>query len=106
MEETTNAKVPMYRGKIGYDITQLTRVVKRSGDGYLAYCPELDISGKGQTEFDARIHLERIIQLYCRGRHEILLMQRAQRVRHVLFLVYLCAAVLAGLIIITVLHAI
>ena len=39
------------------DVRQLTAVIEREGDGYVASCPELDIVSQGNTVEEARSHL-------------------------------------------------
>jgi predicted RNase H-like HicB family nuclease len=39
------------------DVRQLTAVIEREGDGYVATCPELDIVSQGNTVEEARLHL-------------------------------------------------
>jgi predicted RNase H-like HicB family nuclease len=38
-------------------VRQLTAVIEREGDGYVATCPELDIVSQGDTVEEARLHL-------------------------------------------------
>ena len=38
-------------------VRQLTAVIEREGDGYVATCPELDIVSQGDTVEEARSHL-------------------------------------------------
>jgi predicted RNase H-like HicB family nuclease len=39
------------------NVRQLTAVIEREGDGYVATCPELDIVSQGDTVEEARLHL-------------------------------------------------
>ena len=39
------------------NVGQLTAVIEREGDGYVATCPELDIVSQGDTVEEARLHL-------------------------------------------------
>ena len=39
------------------NVRQLTALIEREGDGYVATCPELDIVGQGDTIEEARLHL-------------------------------------------------
>jgi predicted RNase H-like HicB family nuclease len=36
---------------------QLTAIIEREGDGYVALCPELDIASQGDTVEEARSNL-------------------------------------------------
>lgn len=38
-------------------ILQLTAVIEREGDGYVATCPELDVVSQGDTVENARLNL-------------------------------------------------
>jgi predicted RNase H-like HicB family nuclease len=38
-------------------IQQLTGIIEREGDGYIALCPELDIASQGDTVEEARANL-------------------------------------------------
>ncbi len=43
---------------------QLTAIVEREGDGYVALCPELDIASQGTTVADARNNLAEALTLF------------------------------------------
>ena len=43
---------------------QLTGIIEREGDGYVALCPELDIASQGDTVEDARHNLEEAVELF------------------------------------------
>lgn len=36
---------------------QLTAIVERDGDGYVAFCPEVDVASQGDTVAEARDNL-------------------------------------------------
>lgn len=38
-------------------VLQLTAVIEREGDGYVATCPELDVVSQGENVEDARMNL-------------------------------------------------
>jgi len=38
-------------------VLQLTAVIEREGDGYVATCPEIDVVSQGQTVEAARLNL-------------------------------------------------
>ena len=42
----------------------LTAIIEREGDGYVALCPELDISSQGTTVEDARANLREAVELF------------------------------------------
>jgi hypothetical protein len=35
-------------------VQQVTAIIEREGDGYVALCPELDVASQGETVEDAR----------------------------------------------------
>jgi predicted RNase H-like HicB family nuclease len=41
---------------------QLTGIIEREGDGYVALCPELDIASQGDTVEEARVNLIEAIE--------------------------------------------
>ncbi len=43
---------------------QLTAIIGREGDGYVALCPELDIASQGDTVQDARDNLREALELF------------------------------------------
>lgn len=43
---------------------QLTAIITREGDGYVALCPELDIASQGDTVADARANLQEALELF------------------------------------------
>lgn len=43
---------------------QLTAIIGREGDGYVALCPELDIASQGNTVESARNHLREALELF------------------------------------------
>ncbi|MGA7732164.1 MAG: type II toxin-antitoxin system HicB family antitoxin [Chloroflexia bacterium] len=43
---------------------QLTALIEREGDGYVALCPELDIASQGDTVEEARENLREALQLF------------------------------------------
>ena len=44
---------------------QLTAIIEREGDGYVALCPELDIASQGESIEEARNNLQEAIELFC-----------------------------------------
>jgi predicted RNase H-like HicB family nuclease len=43
---------------------QLTAIIEREGDGYVALCPELDIASQGETIEEARHNLREALELF------------------------------------------
>jgi predicted RNase H-like HicB family nuclease len=43
---------------------QLTAIIEREGDGYVALCPELDIASQGPSIEQARTNLKEAIELF------------------------------------------
>jgi predicted RNase H-like HicB family nuclease len=43
---------------------QLTAIIEREGDGYVALCPELDLASQGGTIEEARDNLREALELF------------------------------------------
>jgi predicted RNase H-like HicB family nuclease len=43
---------------------QLTAIIEREGDGYVALCPEMDIASQGVTIEEARSNLVEALELF------------------------------------------
>lgn len=43
---------------------QLTAIIEREGDGYVALCPEPDIASQGNTVEEARDNLREVLELF------------------------------------------
>lgn len=43
---------------------QITAIIEREGDGYVALCPELDIASQGDTVEGARRNLVEAVELF------------------------------------------
>jgi predicted RNase H-like HicB family nuclease len=43
---------------------QLTAIIEREGDGYVALCPELDIASQGKTIEEARYNIREALELF------------------------------------------
>jgi predicted RNase H-like HicB family nuclease len=43
---------------------QLTVIIEREGDGYVALCPELDIASEGKTIDETRYNLHEALKLF------------------------------------------
>ncbi len=45
-------------------VHQLTAIIEREGDGYVALCPELDVASQGGTVEEARDNLVEALELF------------------------------------------
>ena len=45
-------------------VKQLTAIIEREGDGYVALCPELDIASQGTSVSEARDNLKEALELF------------------------------------------
>ena len=43
---------------------QLTAIIERQGDGYVSFCPEVDIVSQGATIEEARDNLREALELF------------------------------------------
>ena len=43
---------------------QMTAIIEREGDGYVALCPELDIASQGANVSEARANLKEALELF------------------------------------------
>lgn len=43
---------------------QLTEMIEREGDGYVSFCPELNIASQGATADEARSNLKVALELF------------------------------------------
>ena len=43
---------------------QLTAIIEREEDGYVSFCPELDIASQGDTIEEARNNLQEALELF------------------------------------------
>lgn len=43
---------------------QLTALIEREGDGYVALCPELDVASQGSTIEEAKDNLVEAVELF------------------------------------------
>jgi predicted RNase H-like HicB family nuclease len=44
-------------------IQQVTAIIEREGDGYVALCPELDVASQGDSIESARKNLQEAVEL-------------------------------------------
>jgi predicted RNase H-like HicB family nuclease len=45
-------------------LQQMTAIIEREGDGYVALCPELEVASQGDTIELARQNLQEAVQLF------------------------------------------
>jgi predicted RNase H-like HicB family nuclease len=43
---------------------QLTAIIEREGDGYVALCPDVDVASQGDTVDEARANLKEALELF------------------------------------------
>lgn len=43
---------------------QLTAIIEREGDGFVALCPEVDVASQGDSVAEARRNLEEALELF------------------------------------------
>lgn len=46
------------------EIRELTAIIEREGDGYVALCPEFDVASQGDTIEEARANLIEALELF------------------------------------------
>ncbi len=53
---------------------KLTVVIEREDDGYVSFCPELDIASQGKTIPEARDNIREALELFfeCASQREII----------------------------------
>lgn len=45
-------------------VQQLTAIIERQGDGYVALCPEFDVASQGESVEEARQNLVEALELF------------------------------------------
>lgn len=55
---------------------QLTAIIEREGDGFVALCPELDIASQGDTVAQARANLVEALELFFEVASEVEVAER------------------------------
>ena len=45
-------------------LKQLTAIIEREENGYVSFCPELDIASQGDTIEEARLNLREALELF------------------------------------------
>ena len=58
------------------NMRQLTCVLQREGDGFVSFCPELDIASQGDTIEQARANLIEAVELFFETADKIEITQR------------------------------
>jgi predicted RNase H-like HicB family nuclease len=43
---------------------ELTAIIEREGDGYVALCPEVDVASQGDSVDEARANLQEALELF------------------------------------------
>ena len=43
---------------------KLTAIIEREGDGYVSFCPEVDVASQGDTVDEARVNLREALELF------------------------------------------
>jgi len=43
---------------------ELTAIIEREGEGYVALCPEVDVASQGDTVDEARVNLREALELF------------------------------------------
>lgn len=43
---------------------QLTAIIEKEGDAYVAFCPEVDVASQGDTVAEARENLKEALELF------------------------------------------
>ena len=46
------------------EIKELTAIIEKEGEGYVALCPELDVASQGETIEEARANLIEALELF------------------------------------------
>ena len=46
------------------EIKELTAIIEKEGEGYVAFCPDLDIASQGDTIEEARANLIEALELF------------------------------------------
>lgn len=52
------------RGSTRRVLTELTAIIEREDDGFVALCPEVDVASQGSTVQEARTNLEEALELF------------------------------------------
>jgi predicted RNase H-like HicB family nuclease len=52
-------------------VKQLTAIIEREGDGFVALCPELDIASQGTSIEEARANLQEALELFFESASDV-----------------------------------
>ncbi len=54
-------------------IRQITAIIEREGNSYVAFCPEIDVASQGKTVEEARQNLKEAVELLfeCASEQEV-----------------------------------
>ena len=55
---------------------ELTAVIERDGDGFVALCPEVDVASQGSTVQEARANLKEALELFFETASDSEIMRR------------------------------
>jgi len=58
-------------------LRQVTAIIEREGDGYVALCPELDVASQGGTIESARNNLQEAVELFLETADSTEIQQRS-----------------------------
>lgn len=56
---------------------QLTAIIEREGDGYVALCPDVDVASQGDTVDEARDNLKEALELFFETASATEILQRS-----------------------------
>lgn len=65
-------------------ILQLTAIIEREGDGYVATCPEVDVVSQGNTVEDARRNLLEAVEGFFEAASPSEIQRRLKRETHIM----------------------
>lgn len=58
------------------EIKELTAIIEKEGEGYVSFCPELDVASQGDTIEEARANLIEALELFYETASEAEIKQR------------------------------
>ena len=50
---------------------QLTAIIEREGDGYVALCPDVDVASQGASIDEARANLQEAVEMVMQANREL-----------------------------------
>ena len=60
-------------------VKQLTAIIEREGDGFVALCPELDIASQGNSIEEARANLQEALELFFESASDVEIQNRLHK---------------------------